>query len=186
MFLESATVGVGSRHTVFSGMYLGGPGFCPPAFRPYVDAVGVGSKDPESLASVWQTDVVRSQHTPLRIEPELGQSSEHNSEVAPNKSGHVLQEHDSRSYLPNDSECLGPEVALVVGSTGMSGQREWLAGEVSTDGINDAIERPSVEGADVVPDREGWEEPLLLSSKEDLSAVRITLHRCNDRVTKQP
>ena len=61
------------------------------------------------------SDIFRSQQEPFRIEPLIGQVSQDTRQVEPNKSGDIFPEDESRSYLANDSECIGPQVTLIVG-----------------------------------------------------------------------
>jgi hypothetical protein len=72
--------------------------------------VGVGQlpDDPDSLPDVRSSGIVRSEHSPFRIEPHRGQVTE--DDVKPSKSEHwrVLHEHESGSYFANDSRHLSP------------------------------------------------------------------------------
>jgi hypothetical protein len=89
-------------------------------------------------------------------------------------------------YLAYDSECVGPQVALVVGGFVLARAAEGLTRESSRDDINGAAPRLTVKGSGVVPDWEGRCCPIFLSSHEDFSAERIFFNRAYDSVTKQP
>lgn len=98
---------------------------------------------------------------------------------------HVLQERESRSHLANDSDGVGPEVAVVVGSALPAGDAERLAGETGRDDIHNSTPRLTVEGSHVVPDGERRQRPVFLSSHEYFSAVRVDFNRAHDSVSKQ-
>jgi hypothetical protein len=72
--------------------------------------VGVGQlpDDPDPRPDVGSSGVVRSEHSPFRIEPHRGQVTE--DDVKPSKSEHwrVLHEHESGSNFANDSRHLSP------------------------------------------------------------------------------
>jgi len=101
------------------------------------------------------TNIVRSQHTPLRIIPAFVQAAEDNIKSSPNKERGILHEDVFRSYLPNDTEHLEPEGRLFTGNPGsVSGGADILAREPSRHHINNASPRSSVKRSDVIPNRE--------------------------------
>jgi len=93
-------------------------------------------------------DIVRSQHTPFRIVPARGQVTEDGSKISGgNKARDVLEKTPPGSNLPNDPECLGPHVTLVIGGKSLAGNAEGLARsrEPRSDAIHNATKRGSVE-----------------------------------------
>jgi len=127
-------------------------------------AIGVGSKDPDSLSQVGGSDIGRREHTPFRIEPEVGQVSE-NSIHPPNKEPwHVLHEDVSRSNFANHSRHLGPESASGAVDTGLlAGDADVLAGESAGDDVNAPSPGSSIECRDVIVNLEGWKGAVALS-----------------------
>jgi len=69
-------------------------------------ASGVGSNDPDAVASVRGTNGGRRYAMPLRVIPDRGQVPENISQPSTKQRCHVLQERDSGSYQANGShEC---------------------------------------------------------------------------------
>jgi hypothetical protein len=56
------------------------------------------------------------------------------------------------------------------------GGRDVLAGEAATDDIGDSAPRRSVEGSDIIPDWEAWQESISLPLQESLAAVGFDFH----------
>ena len=99
------------------------------------------------------TDVVRSERTPLRIEPEGGKVPEHGVESQGKVPWHVLEEDQRRRGLLDDSPDVRPEVARVGFAPSVSGDAERLARVAGRDEIHSAAPRAAVEGREIVPDR---------------------------------
>jgi hypothetical protein len=70
-------------------------------------ASGVGQQE-ESGPAVWSSSGVRSQTTPLRIEPQRGQVSRDAVESSSSESCDVLHEDEAGSYLAHDPCVLRP------------------------------------------------------------------------------
>lgn len=149
-------------------------------------AVGVGSKDPDSLALMLGAAVGRRTHTPFRIEPEAGQLSE-NSIDPPNKqASNVLHEDEAGSYFANHSRHLEPEAAaFAVESASMPGLRNVLARETAADDVDTSSPGGSVEGLDVVMDRERLEDSVTLPRLENAPAVGVDLDSADASVAEQ-
>ena len=84
--------------------------------------VGVG-QEPPPVAEVWGACIGSGNNSPFRVIPDLGQLSDHGapicfpSIVRSNKDAwDVLQDDESWSHLPNDSEGIGPEVPVIIGA----------------------------------------------------------------------
>ena len=136
------------------------------------------SQNPEPLAPVRGANVVRSQHTPLRIIPRFGQAAEYGSPVAVSKqTWDVLQEDESRSHQANNSESVRPLVPMIVGSGSSSGDAEGLARKSGGDNINHSLicfgKTFSDEGVDVSEDGSGVQKTVGDSLAEDVLAVRV-------------
>jgi hypothetical protein len=141
--------------------------------RPPFGQLGVGH-NPDSFSSVRGTGIDSSQHSPSRIIPHRGQVSAYASESSSSESWGVFHEHEARSHLANGSCHLGPEsAALSVESFAGSGDADVLARKAASDDIHHATPRLSVEGADVVPDRERRERAVVLTGAEHASGVVV-------------
>jgi hypothetical protein len=115
--------------------------------------VGVG-QDEEPRPSVGSACLERSEHTPLRIEPEVGQGSENGAEApVRSEAWDLLQEDDSRSHHANEVEEVVAQPSLVAASFALSGEAVGLAGESRSDDVHASTPRASVEGSQVRPDR---------------------------------
>ena len=110
-------------------------------------------QEPDAVALVGCANLGRRVQTPFRIEPELGKITEDVREPVPNKSGDVLQEHESRSHVTDDPSDGRPEPTLVVNTTLLTGSGERLAGEAGSDEVHSSSPRRRVEGVEVRPDR---------------------------------
>lgn len=137
--------------------------------------VGVG-QNPKPFSSVRRSNVIRSQHAPLRIVPRRGQLSENGSKVGVSKeTWDVLQEAESRSYLANDPDSVGPHISLVLISAALAGDGERLARESRSDNIHRSTPRSTVKGSDVIPNWEHGKQTVGLPPQQDFPAVRLDL-----------
>lgn len=141
-------------------------------------AVGVG-QDPDALALMGCANLGRGMHTPLRIEPERGKVTEDMGESVLDESGDVLQEHESRFHVADNSGDERPKPTRVVNSTLLSSCREWLAGETGSDDIHSANPRFSVEGDEVRPDRRAIQVRLFHPCHESGRCVAVPLNVTN-------
>ena len=119
-----------------------------------IPASGVGKYE-DTLSEVGRSDLGRGEHTPFRIEPELGKISQHGSHSSmPGKEArHVFQERKSRSYLADNSGDIGPKPSIVFFSEPLSGNRHRLARKARCDDIHDSTKAFAIKGCDIVPDR---------------------------------
>jgi hypothetical protein len=154
--------------------------------------VGVGtrcefSENPASFSAMRRTNVVRAQHTPLRIVPAFVQAFEDSIKPIPNKVGGVLHEDVLWSNLPNHSEHLEPEFGVSAkDDTGsISGGGYVLTRESSRYNVNNASPRSSVKRSDVIPNWERREVSVVLSPHKYRSTVRIEFNRTNAAVSAE-
>ena len=91
------------------------------------EAVGVGQKK-TSVPKVRRSDIGRAKSSPLRIEPERGQSGEHPSEpFAFDECGDLFHEDETGSNVANEPEEGIDKVALVVAFPSLSRDAVRLA-----------------------------------------------------------
>ena len=106
----------------------------------------------------------RSEHSPFRIVPHLGQVSEYNSKSPRSEYWAVLHEDVSRSYLANDPRHVLPHPApFPCDPCASSGTADVLAREASRYHVNKSAPRGSVKGLNVIPNRERREKAFILS-----------------------
>ncbi len=119
----------------------------------------------------------RGEQTPLRIEPEVGKIPADTVEPSEsNKSGDVLQEHESRSHVSHDPGNVRPEPSLIIDTVTPSCGRERLTVETGSDEIHSATPRATVERADVIPDRSEIQVRLFHPGHESGRCVAVPLN----------
>ena len=118
-------------------------------------AVGVRQEPPPG-SFMRRSSVGSGYNSPLRVIPDLGQLSDHGaaicwpSIVRSNKDAwDVLQDDESWSHLPNDSERIGPEVPVIVGTLAESGVAMRLTREASSENIHRSTPGLAVKFSDV-------------------------------------
>ena len=132
--------------------------------------------EPEALTQMWSAKVVRSQHVPLRIVPVRVQVTEDSVESPNNEVWAVFHEHEFWSYLANNPRHVGPEPGALARDAGsLSGRTDVLAGESSADDVDMSSPWTAVEGSDVVPDGEAWQQSVSLPSVQHIDCVSIEL-----------
>lgn len=123
---------------------------------------------------------------PDDIHPERGQVAEYSSCVSVSKETcDVLHEREVGSNVAKDSRDVGPEVAGVVAGEPFPGDAEGWAREARSNAIHDATPGSSVEGAEVVPDREQGKHAVELSSQKHLATVRLDFDRRDGAVAEK-
>jgi hypothetical protein len=115
--------------------------------------LAVGQNE-DPLSSVGRTNVGRSKTHPLRIEPEIGQTSKESSNPIPgNEASDVLHEDEARSHLANDPQELVDEVSLVVAAPLLSCRGVRLARDAAKDEIHQSSIAMAVEPTNVAVNR---------------------------------
>jgi len=118
--------------------------------------------------------VLRAQHSPFRIVPHRGQVAEYGSKPPPSKRWGVLHEHVAGSYCANDPSHFRPKPgSFASDSCALAGDADVLAGKAARYHVNTASPRPSVKGANVIPNRERREKAVILSGGKYAGAVGV-------------
>ena len=147
--------------------------------------VGVG-QNPDSLSQMWSAGVGRRYDTPLRIEPQRGQVSKNNSESPRSERWAVLHVDVAGSNVANHPRKFAPESgAFAVEPVPGAGKADVLAGEAARYDINNAVPWSSVKTAHVSPNRERAEGSIVLSLRQNLCGVGITLNGDNGSPAKE-
>ncbi len=140
-------------------------------------AQGVGTHKPEPVPLVGGANVGSSQHCPPAVIPERGQITEHSSESPSNESWAVLHVAEAGSNLANDPRHVAPHAAaLSVNACAFAGNADVLAREAPRNHVNKSAPRSSVKGAHVRPNRERSQGSTVLSLRQNLCGVGITLN----------
>jgi hypothetical protein len=174
----SLVVGVGNLTTA-SVSEVPAWAFDPGRLREPLDfaspAVGVG-QDPNPLPAVRGAEIVRSQHAPLRIEPQRGQVSKYSSKPTRSEHWAVFHEDEAGFHLTNDPGHFGPEPgALAVEPGALAGCADVLARESARHHVNTAPPWAAVKGSDVIPDRERRQDSIVLARNENIGSVLLSL-----------
>jgi hypothetical protein len=112
----------------------------------------VGQEE-EAFAEMGGAHAGRAEHSPLRIEPHVGQGPQNRVESSSNKRYDVFEKDPLGSYLAKDAVDVRPEPAVVVQPALLPGVGPRLAREAGSDEIHAAAPRAAVEGGEVRPDR---------------------------------
>jgi hypothetical protein len=132
------------------------------------------------------TNGVSSEHSPSRIEPHAGQVCENSVESPSSEHWRVLHEHEARSHFANDAGHFHPQsAALAVESIASAGDADVLTGKPARYHVNNAAPRPSVKGANVIPNRERRENAVILSLGKYARGVGLALDGADDSPSKQ-
>jgi len=99
------------------------------------------------------SSVGRFETTPFRIVPHSGKVSEHDAEPPLAESGHVFEEDNAGSDLPDNASDICPDPPLIVGVLALACGAEGLTGRAASEDIHAATPRAAVEGGNVSPDR---------------------------------
>jgi hypothetical protein len=132
------------------------------------------------------SDMMRSQHSPARIIPQVGKITEDHGKTSGNKQRAVFHKHETRSNLTNNSCHVRPQTGLRSGdSSSLSGCADVLAGESAADDINSTMPGFTIKGAHVIPDWESVKASVRLSCKQDVSGIGIKLNSTDGAPSKQ-
>lgn len=125
-------------------------------------------QDEDPLASVGGSDVGRLKSRPLRIEPEVGQSSKESSKPIPgNEASDVLHEDEAGSHFANDPKELVDEVALVFTASLLSCDGVRLARDAAKDEIHQSSIARAIEPVNVEVNRRRAQGRLVHPFQED-------------------
>ena len=81
--------------------------------------------------------------------------------------GDVFEEHPLGAAFSDDAGDLWPEVPRIIGPSALSGSAERLAGISGEDDVEGTGEDPSIETAEIVPDRGRGKVSSALGGDED-------------------
>ena len=116
-----------------------------------------------------RADLCRREQARRRRVAQSPKLSQDGLEAEGDVTGDVFEEDPFRAAFPDDAGDVGPEMAGIVGATALSGCAEGLAGISGEDDVEGAAKGPSIEAAQIVPDRSLGEIPAALGGDEDRS-----------------
>ena len=128
--------------------------------------IGVG-QDEDAQSLVRRADFCRREQTRRRRIAHAPKLSKHGFQPEGDVTGDVFEKDPFGAALGDDPGDLGPEVAGIVGTTALSGGAERLAGISGEDDVKGAAKGPSIEGAQIIPERGRGEVPGALGGDED-------------------
>jgi hypothetical protein len=130
--------------------------------------------------------VVRSKHSPFRIEPHLGQVSENSSESPRSEHWGVLHFDEAGFHFANDARHVEPQsAALSIDAGASAGATDVLAGKAARYDINTVAPRSSVKSRNVRPNWERLEASIVLPLCQNLCCVGITFNRDDGAPSKE-
>lgn len=154
--------------------------------EPYVEAVGVGSEQEETIAEVRGADGCRGNAVPFATPPARDHVPDDLREGSPavdgEQTGHVFDEQDARVALDGDSPDIGPEPSLVVDTASVARDACRLAREPRSDEIHRSSPSSCVERGEVTPDRSDVQGRSAHPSHEHGRAVGLPLNSTNKSV----
>lgn len=117
-------------------------------------ALGVGHpEEEESLPLVRRPDLRRREEAFLDAVAKALKVRAEAAVILPKAASHILEEAPADSGFANNSDALGPEVAVVGCPSLLPGGAVGLAREAGHDSLHAAAPRSSVEGSEVRPER---------------------------------
>jgi hypothetical protein len=148
--------------------------------------VPVNREDPDPVALMGSSGMVRPDDSPSRIEPQRGQVSEYDSEPPRSEHWRIFHEDESRSYFANDAGHFHPEPRSLSFEPGaLSGGADILAGKAPRNHVNKSAPWLAVKGANVIPDRERLQLPVILSGHKYACGVSVDLNGTDGAPSEQ-
>ena len=130
--------------------------------------------------------MVRSDDSPLRIEPHRGQVAENSSESPRSEGWAVFQQARAGSYLSQDPRDFGPESRLLAFDACASPSNADVgAGPACCNDVNTACPSSSVKSSHVIPDRKGFETSVVLSSHENVAGIGLVFDSADRAPSEQ-
>jgi hypothetical protein len=116
---------------------------------------------------VRRTDFCRREQARRRRVTHVPKLSQDGLKTEGDVTGDVLEEDPLGSAFADDAGDLGPEVPGIVGSFAFASGAERLAGISGEDDVEGAMKDPSIETAEIIPDRSRGEILCALGGHED-------------------
>jgi hypothetical protein len=148
-------------------------------------ATGVCHK-PKSVPLMRRPNIGSSQHCPPAVIPERGQVTKHSSESPSNESWTVFHEDESGSNLANNPCHVSPHPRpLSINARSLACDADVLARKAARYDVNNASPRSAVKGLNVIPNREGRENAVILSGGKYACGVGFPLDGANGAPSEQ-
>ena len=133
--------------------------------------------NPDSVTPVIRADFACRYTSPLRVIPHAGKVTDDSVKSSTNEHWAVLNEAVAGSYFANNPGKVLPHArAFTVDACAFAGCANVLARKSARYNVNNSSPRLSVKTAHVRPNRERLENSIILSLRQNLCAVGITLN----------
>ena len=126
-------------------------------------------QDEDAQPLVRRADFCRREQARRRRVAQSPKLSQDGFKAEGDVTGYVFEKDPLGAAFADDACDLGPEVPGVVGATAFASGTEGLAGISGEDDVEGAAKGPSIEAAQIVPDRSLGEIPAALGGDEDRS-----------------
>lgn len=145
----------------------------------------------DPLSTVRCADVGRSEHKPLRIEPEAGQRPENVAEscaaIDAEEAPDVFEKEPLGLALAQDAFDNGPEPSIVGAPKPLTGDTVALAGHSGDNKVASSAKRARIEGCQVRPNRRRSHGAFFHARRQDSAGVCFPLHVSEvEHVSAQP
>jgi len=135
---------------------------------------------------VRRSNVGSSQHCPATVIPERGQVTEDSSESPSKERWAVFHEDVTGSNLANDPRHVSPHsTAGAVDAGSLACDADVLARKAARYDVNNASPRSAVKGLNIIPNREGRKNAVILSGGKYACGVGFPLDGANGAPSEQ-
>jgi hypothetical protein len=125
-------------------------------------------------------------HSPSSIKPHRGKVSKDSLKSSNKEGWRVFHEHESWSNFINHARHFSPKsAAFAIESSPLSGCAQVLAGEPARHHVNKSAPRPSVKGANVIPDRERRKNFIVLALAQNPNCVGLPFNGADGSPSEQ-
>ena len=133
-------------------------------------------EDPQPL--VRRADFCRREQTRRRRIAHAPKLSQDGFKAEGDMACNVFEEYPFGGTFSDDPGDFWPEVTWIVGTGTLASGAERLTGVSGEDNVEGAVEGPSIETAQIVPDWRGRKIPGALGSDEDAAGPILPFDKC--------
>ena len=135
-------------------------------------------QDEDAEPLVRRANFCRAEQTRRRRVAHVPKLSQDGFKAEGDVTGDVFEKNPFRLAFPDNPCDLGPQVPRVIGTAAFSCGAEGLAGIPGQDDVECAAEDPSVETAEIIPDRGRGEISGALGGNEDVAGPIFPFDKC--------
>ncbi len=134
-------------------------------------------QDEDAQPLMRRADFCRREQTRRRRVAHVPKFSQHGLKPEGDVTGDIFEEDPCGAAFSGDAGDIGPEVAGVVGPFALASGAEGLAGISGEDDVEGAVKDPSIETAEIIPDRRRGEIACALGGDEHSSRPVLPLDK---------